>query len=215
MEIKRTANAGILLKLDGVKILMDGVCNAEYPYLGTPDQLRTALLQDAPDALLITHRHEDHYDATFVSDYLQKAAGPVLGPADIPFCDVQTAAAGNVRITPIPSRHIGKTEPMGHVSFVLQGTKCVWFTGDASPLQWKNREDLPKPDVLIAPYAYAIGSGWEITKALMPQTVILLHLPEKDADPYRLWQAVEDTTGQGNGPKLYLPAVGQSVAFAE
>ena len=160
MDIKRTANAGVLLQLDGVRILLDGVCREEFPYLGTPETERSELLQNPPDGLLLTHGHADHYDPSFVSAYLQKAAGPVLGPADIPFCTGQSGHVGQARITALPSRHIGKTAPMEHLSFILEGSTCVWFLGDASPLQWRGREDLPKPDVLIAPYAYAFGSGW-------------------------------------------------------
>ena len=36
MEIRRTANAGVLLKLDGVRILLDGLCDRVEGYLPTP-----------------------------------------------------------------------------------------------------------------------------------------------------------------------------------
>ena len=36
MELRRTANAGVLLKLDDVEILLDGVCQEVKPYLATP-----------------------------------------------------------------------------------------------------------------------------------------------------------------------------------
>jgi len=211
MEIKRTANAGVLLRLDGKKILMDGVSRAVYPYPATPPQIKKELLQDLPDALLITHRHEDHYDAAFVSEYMKNPAGPVMGPADIPFCREMPKRVGDIRITPVISRHIGKTEPMGHMSFVLEGSQCIWFLGDASPLLWKNRNDLPRPDVMIVPYAYGMGSGWEICKQLGAKNIVLLHLPPRDADPYGLWAAVEAAAGQGNGPALYIPAMGETV----
>ena len=207
MDIKRTANAGVLLQLDGVRILLDGVCREEFPYLGTPETERSELLQNPPDGLLLTHGHADHYDPSFVSAYLQKAAGPVLGPADIPFCTGQSGHVGQVRITALPSRHIGKTAPMEHLSFILEGSSCVWFLGDASPLQWRGREDLPKPDVLIAPYAYAIGSGWQITKALAPKQLVMLHLPRRDTDPYGLWKAVEPALQDPHGPQISIPDI--------
>lgn len=213
MEIKRTANAGILLQLDGKRILMDGVCREVKPYPATPPEIRAGLLGDMPDALVVTHRHADHYDAPFVSAYVQKTAGPVLGPADIPFCTAETAAVGSVKITPVVSRHIGKTEPMGHMSFVLEGSRCVWFLGDASPLLWKDRPDLPRPDVMIAPYAYAMGSGWDICKKLGATDVVLVHLPPREEDPYGLWQAVQTATAQGDGPKLHIPAMGETMVL--
>ncbi len=211
MEIKRTANAGVLLTLDGKRILMDGVCREVKPYPATPPEIRNSLLENLADALLVTHRHKDHYDGPFVSEYVQKAAGPVLGPADIPFCTQEAANVGSVKITPIPSRHIGKTEPIGHMSFVVEGSKCIWFLGDASPLLWKNRTDLPKPDILMVPYAYAMGSGWEISRNTGVNDLVLLHLPPKEDDPFGLWQAVESTTASGDGPNLHIPAMGESI----
>ena len=212
MEIKRTANAGCLLTLDGSKILMDGVCREVKPYPATPPDIRDALLRQLPEGVLVTHRHKDHYDASFVSAYVQNAAGPVLGPADIPFCTRETTRIGNVEIRCVPSRHIGRTEPMDHMSFVLRGSKCVWFLGDASPLLWKHRADLPMPDVMIVPYAYAIGSGWEICKQLGAQDVVLLHLPPWEEDPFGLWKAVEDTVTEAF-PRLHIPEMGDTVSI--
>ena len=214
MEIKRTANAGVLLRLDGKSILLDGVCGEVKPYLATPAAERDALLKGAPDAVAFTHTHEDHYDAAFVSAYAKKAAGPILGPADIPFSTANTVKLGTVRITQIPTQHIGKTGALGHHSFIIEGSQCVWFVGDASPLQWKKLSNLPKPDVLIAPYAYAIGSGWQVSAQLGAGAVVLLHLPQRQNDPYGLWQAVEETTGKEGGPQLYIPDMGQTLHIA-
>jgi len=211
MEIKRTANAGVLLRLDGTFILMDGVCTEVKPYLPTPTGEKQALLHNLPDVVMFTHSHEDHYDASFVSEYKQKAAGPILGPADIPFCSPESGAFGNVRITQIPTSHIGKVGHLGHHSFILEGSRCVWFVGDASPLQWKKIPDLPKPDVLLAPYAYAIGSGWQISAQLGAEAVVLLHLPKRGEDPYGLWDAVDATTAKSAGPRLYIPAMGETL----
>lgn len=213
MEIKRTAAAGVLLRLDGKSILMDGVSREVKPYPATPPALRAELLEHPADCLILTHKHEDHYDEAFVSEYLQKAAGPILGPADIPFCRSETARVGEITILPVASRHIGKTEPMGHKSFILMGSKCLWFLGDSSPLQWKMRPELPKPDVMIVPYAYGMGAGWDICKRLGAKDVVLLHLPERSADPYGLWDAVEATALQGGTPVLHIPAMGETISI--
>ena len=85
----------------------------------------------------------------------------------------------------------------------------MWFMGDAAPIQWKNRTDLPKADVLIAPYAYAnTKPTWELTRSLA-EKIVLLHLPEKEKDPYGLWEGVETTIcGASN---LWIPQIGQTV----
>ena len=103
MRIQRTANAGVLLELDGKHILLDGVCESVGAYLATPEPLQKCLQQNPPDVLAYTHSHPDHYDRLFVSNYLQNAAGPVLGPADIPYADREPKQLGNVLITPVDS----------------------------------------------------------------------------------------------------------------
>lgn len=210
MEIRRTANAGVLLRLDNVRILLDGVCREVKPYPATPPELRGEILRDLPDVVAFTHAHEDHCDPVFVTEYLQKAAGPVLGPADIPFCREDAVQVGGVRIRTVKSQHMGKNTPLEHRSYVIEGSRCVWFMGDATPLHWLER-DLPKPDVLISPYGFAIGHGWDISRALNPGIVVLLHLPERSADPYGLWDAVEKTTAHTSHPAVLTPAMGETI----
>lgn len=215
MEIKRTANAGVLLTLDGVRILLDGVCEPLPPYLATSPKEREALLSDPPALVAFTHKHPDHCDVSFVSDYLLHAAGPILGPADIPFTSSTEQTVGNVKVTPIPSRHLGKADEVQHVSYIIEGSRCVWFLGDASPLQFKGRRDLPKPDVLIAPFAFATCGGWDITRRLAPKAFVLVHLPNRDDDSHGLWNQVEATVRRGNGPAVYIPELEQRIKFAE
>ena len=211
MQVKRTANAGVLLELDGVKILLDGVCGEVKPYLPTPESEKRALLQDLPDCVAFTHGHTDHCDASFIPAYLEKTAGPVMGPADIPYCEAGERKLGNVTVTPVESRHIGKTDGSLHCSYVIRGSKCVWFLGDAAPTLWRRREDLPRPDVIIGPYAYATGSAWQLCKDLGAKTVVLLHLPERGNDPYGLWDAVAQTVGEDKRPNLLIPAMGETI----
>ena len=211
MQVKRTANAGVLLELDGVRILLDGVCGEIKPYLPTPESEKQALLQAPPDCVAFTHAHPDHCDASFIPAYLEKTAGPVLGPADIPYCQAGERSVGNVTITPVACRHLGKSDGTLHQAYVIQGSRCVWFTGDGAPSTWRKRTDLPRPDVIIAPYAYATGSAWQLCKELGAETVVLLHLPEETGDPYGLWVAVRETVGPNPQPRLLIPAMGETV----
>lgn len=212
MEIKRTANAGVLLKLDGAEILLDGVCREVKPYPATPPQIKAELSAKWPDVVAFTHNHKDHYDPVYAADYQKQTNGVVLGPRDL--SGVKTSATsvsvGAVTVTPVASRHIGAAgKCTEHISFVIQGSRCVWFLGDASPLQWRDT-DLPKPDVLLVPYAYATTeSAWQMTKALTPDQVVLLHMPKREDDTLGLWDAVETTVKDAK--HLHIPAMGETI----
>lgn len=197
MRITRTANAGVLLEMDGCKILLDGVCREVYPYMATPDGVLQMLCNSYPDLVAVTHRHEDHCDPYFEQKYCDATGRQVFFSGE--------NQINAVKITAVPSRHIGKQD-CEHTSFILEGSRCVWFMGDAAPAQWRNRADLPKPDVLIAPYAYAnTASSWALTQSLEPKYVVLLHFPSADHDPYGLRQAVQQTIGQGSDVPVFIP----------
>ncbi len=211
MEIQRTANAGVLLKMDGVSVLLDGLCDAVGEYLPTTKALAKQLLDTPPDILAFTHDHKDHCSEALLLPYRKQNLRPILGPESLPLGAVKI---GEVTITPVASRHLGKTEPnLQHVSYIVQGTKCVWFVGDAAPLQWKNRTDLPKPDVLIAPYAYSnTESAWNLVCNLTKQ-VVLVHLPPQESDSNGLWNLVEKTTKNREGMTLLIPKMGEIISL--
>ena len=206
MKIRRTANAGVLLKLDGVEILLDGVCREVKPYSATPPEEKAQLEANWPQIVAFTHHHMDHYDPDFAAQYQKQTSGVVLEPnATSPAC------VGNVKITPVASRHLGAAGKFtSHVSFVIEGSRCVWFMGDSAPSQWRNRIDMPKPDVIIAPYAYAnTHASWEMTKSLGARHVVLLHLPKRELDEVNLFTAVETVT---NLPEeLIIPELGETI----
>ena len=215
MEITRTANAGVLLKLDGVSILLDGVCREVKPYPATPPRIREALSAAYVDVLAFTHGHKDHYDPVFAADFQRRTNGVILGPSDLPWCQTsqEPLRIKEVTLTPVASRHIGAAgKNVAHMSFLIRGSQCVWFLGDSSPFVWKDREDLPRPDVLIVPYAYATTrAGWELTKKLSPQSVVLLHLPLREEDTLGLWPAVEETTR--GAENLRIPQMGETIVL--
>ncbi len=212
MKITRTANAGVLLELDGVSILMDGVCREVKPYPATPPEVKQALMERFPDVVAFTHAHKDHYDPDFAAEYERQKSGVILGPEDLPRCSavMQSQTVGVVTVTPVVSRHIGAAgKNTKHASFVVSGSRCVWFTGDAAPTQWR-QNDLPKPDVLIVPYAYATTpAAWSLTQSLGASKIVLLHLPDREEDVLGLWDAVESTAGRNE--KILIPEMGQQL----
>lgn len=205
------------MKLDGITVLMDGVCREVKPYLATPPEERERLLESCPDILAFTHIHTDHCDPAFASAWQRQTGRVILCPGQIPGCRTthKILHRGGITLMPVESRHIGKTEPeLRHASLIIQGSQCVWFLGDASPSQWKGREKLPRPDVLIAPYAYAATpAAWEATKALGAAQVVLLHLPPREDDPVGLWSAVENTAEEALGSLLLIPQIGETLTL--
>ena len=210
MEILRTANAGVLLKLDDTTILLDGVCREVKPYLATPLHRREALRKNWPDAVAFTHMHKDHYDPDYAAEFSKCTGGVIFGPTQLGRVATirEVTRIGNITVKPVKSRHIGAAgKETEHYSYILQGSKCVFFTGDASPSQWP-AADLPEIDVLIAPYAYAITqAGWRAAKALCDRTIVLVHMPEKDCDPDGLWDLVLGVAGMPDNATFRIPAL--------
>ena len=203
MKIKRTANAGVLIETEGLKLLIDGVSKEILNYEATPDSIKEDLCRQFPDVVMFTHYHDDHYDKDFSDYYTKTTLRSIYGP-EFALC----GKMGNTKIKGIPTRHIGKAD-VSHVSYVINGEKCIWFMGDASPLVIKNINE-PKPDVLIIPYAYVTTkASWEITKSLEAEKIILLHMPKKNEDVHGLWQAMEKTTL--NSEELLILNMGQEV----
>ena len=211
MEIQRTANAGVLLKMDGISILLDGLADRVGEYLPTPRELAYQLLENPPDLLAFTHGHPDHCSDALLSPYRKQNLRPILGPE---LLHPDGVKVGGVTVIPVNSRHIGKVEPnLAHHSFLITGSRCVWFMGDATPSQWVGRTDLPKPDVLIAPYAYAnTKAAWDFTRSVTKH-LVLLHLPPKQEDSYGLNAMVAQCIGNHPGMNVYIPNIGESISI--
>ena len=207
LAVTRTANAGVLLEMDGKRILLDGICEPLPPYLGTPAELRERFTKDMPDVLAFTHEHPDHYDPTYAKLYKEKTLRSVLGPESLPFYEV----GNGIKMTLWDTRHIGKAD-ISHVSYTIEGSVTVWFMGDASPSSLKKGSDLPRPDVLIVPFAYAITpSAWRMTKETGAQKILLVHMPPKENDAEGLWNMVLETT-KGDGT-LKILEIQETVSF--
>lgn len=222
IEFTRTANAGGLLEMDGVRILLDGVSQAVGDYLATPPDILDQLLSTPLDALAFTHNHCDHFQPEFVRQYARAGQLPrLIGPkdvaADLPEYPVITAPtkAGAVQIISVPCRHMGaEYRDTPHYSFLLKGSSLVWFMGDASPLQWQGMARMPQPDLLIAPFAYAsTEAAWQITEGLSPKRILLTHLPSREQDGEGLWAAVDQIVRQHGEGRVRRPYMGDKCVF--
>lgn len=218
-KFTRTASAGGLLELDGSTILLDAVCGGVGPYLPTPPGLLDALLERGADLMAFTHAHPDHLDPCAVEECLYAWGGvPVLGTGEAaealspwPVMVGEEGAAGSVRVTPIPSRHMGAAyQDVEHNSLWVEGSRRCLFLGDAAPTQWEGRA--LRPDVLFAPFVYAATeAGWHMVESLLPGQLVLLHMPARGNDPERLWGKVEAVLARRSGIPVSLPEMGETV----
>ncbi len=207
MNIKQTSNAGFILSLDDTNILLDGVSERISPYIETPANIKEELLATPLDALVFTHYHEDHFDKSFAEVYKNREFGFVFCGPELSF----EVKAKNLNILPIKTRHIGKYV-IDHSSYIIKGSKTVLFIGDASPNEFKNREDLPKLDLVIAPFAYALtDSAISITRSLDAKNIIITHLPEKNLDEFKIRESVETAVKQNSN--WQTSELGQSITF--
>ena len=192
--------------MDGTSILLDGVCEHLSPYLGTPKAIRDRLAENLPDVLAFTHKHTDHYDADYAQYYEKKTLRSVKGPESLPIIALQNGIYMFLEQT----RHIGKTD-IPHVSIIIEGSTCVWFMGDASPLMLKKLEGCPKPDILIAPFAYATTpSAWRYAKETGARKIVIVHMPDETEDKEGIWTMVRNTTADDGG-LLYIPAMDEEL----
>ncbi len=221
LRFTRTANAGGLLELDGIAVLLDGICGGVGPYLPTPPALLEELAGRRVDLVAFTHAHPDHLDSDGAAECLYAWGGPpVLGTRAVaealspwPVTVGEGVSAGGVAVTPIPSRHIGAAyRTVEHSSLLIEGSRRLLFAGDAAPTQWEGSSI--RPDVLFAPFAYAATpAAWRIVERLAPERLVLLHLPARDNDPEGLWQAVETTLSRCQGIPVTLPDMGETLTI--
>lgn len=216
MELRRTANAGVLLTLDNVKILLDGVCREVKPYLATPPAEKEKLLSSWPDGVFFTHFHEDHFDPAYAGDYCKATGRPIYGTPQMSgtVCTDETVTVGNIRLTAVTTRHMGHYgKTTIHRSYVAEGSKVIWFLGDASPMELKKLSGHPKPDLLIVPYPYvSTPPALKLLEELLPCKIVLLHLPSVSCDPDGVWQAA--ASGMEHLKSyLYVPQLGETLQF--
>lgn len=148
--IRLVRHATLLVSLDGTTLLVD-------PMLGTPGDIppipnspndRENPLVPLPDidiahdAVLVTHRHRDHFDDT-ATDQLDDDVPLLCQPEEVDafreegFTDVRpvadTVTIDGVEVTRTPARHGhgDLAEQMGPVSgFVLDGDRTLYLAGD-------------------------------------------------------------------------------------
>ena len=220
MRFTRTACAGGLLELDGVCILFDGVGLPVQDYPPTPPDILNDLLSRQIDLLAFSHTHPDHFSPAFVIHYLSRRDVFLAGPEDMSAAldDIPVEAGsirlGDVTVTPLPCRHMGRKESLPHRAYLVEGSVCVLFLGDASPLPWRDIDLRPIPDVVIAPLGFALTEvAWLSVEHLRPGLLIMTHFSEEARDASELRAAARLVAKRHSEQKVVIPVLGETVEF--
>jgi L-ascorbate metabolism protein UlaG (beta-lactamase superfamily) len=194
--VRYVANSGMLLTINGTRFLIDApIRDGIAPYATSPAEERARLENARPpyediDAILITHWHEDHFDADAAARLL--AASPqtklVASPEVVdrllevaPRLAGQTVSGGLtpgqsvvVNFEHAPVRQLGlrhnptRRPAEGHMGFLIGRKFAVLHVGDAEPTfgNFGVLLDLPYIDPLVGlPIDVAFLPYWYLTDA--------------------------------------------------
>lgn len=211
----------MLVALDGVLLLLDGVCRGYSLYLAPPPAIVQELENRPPDALAYTHSHPDHFEAGFAARFYEKTRRPILGTTGVaellPEVPVEQGSAviGGVRVTPVPSRHLGaEWRNYPHVSYLLEGSQRIFYVGDATPACWKDAVFQLQPDVLIVPYPYVTTRiGWQSILQFGASSAVVVHMPARDNDPDKIWPMVTRGLTLHQDVSVYVPNLREMVTL--
>jgi L-ascorbate metabolism protein UlaG (beta-lactamase superfamily) len=218
VALRYVANAGVLLTISGANILIDAPIRDGIPPYATSSAAQRETLEQARSpydrvaAILITHWHEDHFDARAVAAHLAanaravlisapevvdrvRAVAPALESARLRAVLPAPGTSELVRLGPLPIRVLRirhnptRRLPEQHVGFLVGEPTAVLHTGDADPVpdNFALLRDVPPVDLALVPFWFVQGeSNWRFVRtALAPRRIAALHLPPSDAEPVR------------------------------
>jgi L-ascorbate metabolism protein UlaG (beta-lactamase superfamily) len=240
LQLRHVANAGVLVTIDGRKILIDApIRDGIPPYQTSSPEQRTLLEHarapyDGIAAILITHWHEDHFNAEAVAAHLSQspktrlissaeivqrvhkaapgvpasqlvAVTPDLGTS------IATALDDRVRIHVLRIRHNdARRMPEQHVGFLVQGTRTILHVGDADPAaaNFAVLKELPKIDLALLPFWYVSDATNRafVASSIAPRQIVGMHVPPEEA------AKVERGLREANANVILLTRPGAPVA---
>ncbi len=196
--------------------------NGIVPYTVSTPEAR-ARIEDARepydnvDAILVTHWHEDHFDADAVAAHLSHNARAVLvsspdivervrqrapdlpdgrfravlpAPGGVAQVDVDGVVVRVLRVRHNPTRRL----PDQHVAFLVGTSAPLLHVGDADPAadNFTALASLPAADHAVLPFWYVTNpsSRAMVVSAIRPRRIVAVHLPSIDAE--RVDRALRD-----------------------
>lgn len=210
-ELRPVANAGVLFRSGESAFLFDAPFrDGVAPYPAPDPEQRRKLESAAPpydgvSAILITHWHDDHFDADAVAAHLRRAPGAKLVSSAEVVERVRRAGAdagrllaltpaqgrsasveiGGVRIHAVRLRHNpARRMPEQHLGFLVEGCRSVFHAGDANPDEpnFAALRGLGRIDVGLLPYWYLDGPDNRdfVARAIAPGRTFAVHVPRAE-----------------------------------
>lgn len=158
------ANAGVLININGKKVLIDGLNSDDLPfYKSTPAKISEQIARGIPpfdniDVMLITHNHSDHFDVESVVRFLKKNLDTIvisnhevistirkhisdivetrlIGLQPKYQCEERIQVKG-IDIVAFSLVHDGKEyAEVSNLAFLIDSSKKVLHLGDGSPVK--------------------------------------------------------------------------------
>lgn len=214
-QVVYLSNAGVLICLDGRKILIDALCNTDSVFKNPLPSTVAQIVNGEPpfdniDAMLISHHHEDHFDAESVGRFMLNNKKTFLVSSAKVISLIRSRIPGGSRenllelqlprhsskrldlhginILAVSLNHDGKM--FNHVenyAFLIEGSRKIMHTGDAGATR-ENYAGLNLADqgidLLLAPFPYIglITARQVLKEYIRPRKTALLHLPREDRD---------------------------------
>jgi L-ascorbate metabolism protein UlaG (beta-lactamase superfamily) len=236
-EVRYIANAGILFTSGTTRLLVDALVRNGIPPYATPDAAERRRLEAAQppfadvNAVLVTHWHEDHFNAEAVASHLVRNARAVLvsshevaervaraavavsdrlRPVTPPPGQAEAIDIAGLRVHVLRLRHNpARRMPDQHVGFLVEGCRTLLHVGDADPepSNFTRLETLPRVDVAALPFWYMSGARARdmVSGSIRPARVLAVHVPPRDAD------AVAGELAAASPPTVLLRGPGQTV----
>jgi L-ascorbate metabolism protein UlaG (beta-lactamase superfamily) len=163
-KVTYLSNAGVMVKLQGHKILIDSLCNSTIPlYKNPPAVIREQMILGVPpfdniDCLLFTHHHSDHFDpegaagflryhkealiistpvvTSQISDRLSDSGSKRLITLDIAGQALQDIQINGIKIRSVAMRHDGEQyHDVLNLAYLIEAAgKKILHVGDAKPI---------------------------------------------------------------------------------
>jgi len=174
LRVRFLGHATLAVSLDGVTLLTDPLLRRRVVHL-RHHALEAPTLRHTPDAVLISHIHQDHLDfpslkriGRDVPVIVPPGAGRLLRRRGFPHTQELEAGevtrVGEVEVTATPARHHGWRPPFGPTAqcngFVVAGSRRVYFAGDTD--LFPEMLDLGPIDVALLPvwgWGPTLGAG--------------------------------------------------------